>query len=928
VTADPLDPLHHPGRLRAVRATGLADGSRSAVLDGLARAARHLLGTPGAVVTLLDDRRQYMPGTDGMDYGGDGARTAPLSRSVCRFALGSTEPLVIDDLHTHHLTRNDTELQQTGVRAYLGIPLADRQGHVLGVMCAVDTMPRAWSADDIATLEDVARAARSELVRSAVEERFHLAVEATGEVLYSIYPASGFVWREGAMLAIYGRTAAEVDAELEGWIDCLHPDDRTRVVASWESVIASPADRWECEYRMVQPTGRVVTVRDRARITRNEAGTPVLIAGAVEDVTAERTAQTELQESESRMRTVLDTIRDGVVLQDRSDTILLSNPAAARILGLTEDQLHGRSSYDPRWQALKPDGSPFRPDEHPSVVAMRTGQVQSGVLMQVARPDGSRAWLSIDSQPIRRPDGGANAVLTTFRDVTREREAVQAAAHLAAIVSSSGMPIISTATDGTIQSWNRAAETFFRLPASDMLGTSIWRLVPADHVEAERAAMAAATAGQVQEIETERVRPTGVRAPVSLTISPVIGDGGQVIGLATVVRDLSARRELEVELRQAQKLEAMGRLAGGVAHDFNNLLTAIRGNAELMRAVLPDDDPQAHDDLEEIVRTVERAASLTRQLLTFSRKQVVRVRPLYLNRTIAGTMAMLRRIIGEDLHVTFDPDPTDPVILADPGQVEQVLMNLAVNARDAMPSGGSLLISTVELPGGRRPPGAPNAPVFDRRYVVLSVRDTGTGMDEATRLNAFEPFFTTKGEGKGTGLGLSTVYGIAAQCDGVAWITSVVGVGTTVSVAVPAQSRHAMEHSLESVDLSPTAGHGTVLLVEDDPAVLETITRSLSRAGYHVLRAGSADAAIRRLVAAGEEGTPVNAVITDLVMPGGGGHALLAHIRATQPTLPVLVVSGYSGDERFEVPQDLRLRFLPKPFGPNELLEGLHSLLT
>jgi PAS domain S-box-containing protein len=559
---------------------------------------------------------------------------------------------------------------------------------------------------------------------------------------------------------------------------------------------------------------------------------------------------------------------------------------------------------------------------------MRTGQVQSGVLMQVARPDGSRAWLSIDSQPIAGADGTADAVLTTFRDVTREREAEQAAAHLAAIVSSSAMPIISTTTDGTIQSWNRAAERFFGVPAAEVLGSSIWQLVPADHLEAERGAMAAAAGGQVQELETERRRAGGARAPVTLTISPVIGDEGRVIGLAMLLRDMSARRELEVELRQAQKLEAMGRLAGGVAHDFNNLLTAIRGNAELMRGVLPDDDPQAHDDLEEIVRTVERAASLTRQLLTFSRKQVVRPRPLYLNRTIAGTMAMLRRIIGEDLQVVFDPDPADPVVMADPGQVEQVLMNLAVNARDAMPSGGSLEISTVELPPGRRPPGAPSAPVFDRRYVVLSVRDTGTGMDEATRLNAFEPFFTTKGEGKGTGLGLSTVYGIAAQCDGVAWITSALGAGTAVSVAFPSQPRQAMEASLESVDLSPTAGHGTVLLVEDDPAVLETIARGLSRAGYHVLRAGTADAAIRRLMAAAEEGTPIDAVVTDLVMPGGGGHALLTHIRETRPTLPVLVVSGYSGDERFEVPPDLRLRFLPKPFGPNELLEVLQSLLT
>jgi nitrogen-specific signal transduction histidine kinase len=378
--------------------------------------------------------------------------------------------------------------------------------------------------------------------------------------------------------------------------------------------------------------------------------------------------------------------------------------------------------------------------------------------------------------------------------------------------------------------------------------------------------------------------------------------------------DITERKSLEAQLRQAQKMEAIGQLAGGVAHDFNNLLTAIRGYADLVARTLADSD-RRHADVDEIIKAADRAAGLTRQLLAFSRKQVLRPALIDLNALLADTSRMLRRVIGEDIELVTKLAPDLSPVLADVGQLEQVVMNLAVNARDAMPRGGRLSITTdhVTLDDSCAMHGGP---VLPGPYVMLAVVDTGVGMDETTKQRIFEPFFTTKEPGRGTGLGLATVYGIVEQSGGYLWVYSQPGHGATFKVFLP-RAEGTIEHRLVERDTSPN-GTETLLLVEDEQAVRFLSRVILERAGYTVLDAKDPQQAEGLF----EEHTDqVQLLVTDVIMPGSSGPALFERLSAHRPQLKVLYMSGYSDDafvHNSGVTPDVV--FLQKPFTASGLL--------
>jgi two-component system cell cycle sensor histidine kinase/response regulator CckA len=400
---------------------------------------------------------------------------------------------------------------------------------------------------------------------------------------------------------------------------------------------------------------------------------------------------------------------------------------------------------------------------------------------------------------------------------------------------------------------------------------------------------------------------------------------GQAIGIIGVTRDIRPRidaekdrAQVEAQLMHAQKMEAMGRLAGGVAHDFNNLLTIINGLSDLMLQDLDIHDP-LRSDVESIRQAGGRAASLTRQLLTFSRKQVVEPTILNLNDVVAEMDRMLRRLIGEDIELVTIIDPDLPNCEADSAQLQQVLANLAINARDAMPKGGKLSIETasVSIEQAREV-----LPLQPGKVAKLTVRDNGFGMDEATRARAFEPFFTTKEQGKGTGLGLATVYGVAAQIGGHVEIQSQPGEGTAVSVYLPAVLHPTA--SPESASDAWPSGSETVLVVEDEPTVQRIIVRLLRRWGYRVFEAGNGEEALRLL----KNIELLDLLVTDMVMPLMGGRELASRVRETRPELKVLYISGYTDDAvvRDELLDD-RSSFLQKPFPPDSLLQKVRRLL-
>jgi nitrogen-specific signal transduction histidine kinase/CheY-like chemotaxis protein len=389
-----------------------------------------------------------------------------------------------------------------------------------------------------------------------------------------------------------------------------------------------------------------------------------------------------------------------------------------------------------------------------------------------------------------------------------------------------------------------------------------------------------------------------------------------------VGHDVTERKRLEEQYRQAQKLEAVGRLAGGVAHDFNNLLTVSNGYADLLPAHVRGDD-EAREAVEEIRRAGERASSLTRQLLTFSRNQVLQPRLLDLNAIIAVTGKMLRRLLGEDIALAVTLDPALGRVRADPGHLEQVLLNLCVNARDAMPRGGKLTIETrnVELDDAFA---RAHLEVRPGPYVLLAVSDTGVGMTAEVKAHIFEPFFTTKGLGKGTGLGLATVYGILQQSGGAIGVYSEAGRGTTFKVYLPRADGSGPEEGDRPEAAATPRGNETVLVAEDEGPVRVLVGEVLRAYGYGVLEANDGAEAIR--VAEGNAG-PIDLLVTDVVMPGMSGRALAQHL-ALRPSLKVLYVSGYTDDAvvRHGV-LEAETAFLQKPFRPDDLARKVRAVL-
>jgi signal transduction histidine kinase/ActR/RegA family two-component response regulator len=425
----------------------------------------------------------------------------------------------------------------------------------------------------------------------------------------------------------------------------------------------------------------------------------------------------------------------------------------------------------------------------------------------------------------------------------------------------------------------------------------------------------------------------GVRALSSGDFAyPLVAAGDDEVGEVTAAfanlraslqRSQSEHKQLQERLHQAHKMEAIGRLAGGVAHDFNNLLTIIRGNSDILldRADL---DHKQRKNIDQIQKAAERAVGMTRQLLAFSRMQVLQPRILDLNTVLGEMNKMIPRLIGEHIEFAFQPaEPLAPV-LADPTQIEQVILNLAVNARDAMPNGGQLILRTANV-RMTESEAFKRTPMKAGEYVLLSVSDTGHGMSAETKSKIFEPFFTTKEPGKGTGLGLATVYGVVKQSGGFIWVDSEPGAGARFDIYLPATRGRATEQAKTMIDPRP-GGSGTILLVEDEPSVRELAREFLTSAGYEVIDAENGEAALE--VAARHRGA-INLLLTDIVMPRLGGAELGKRLRITRPQLRVVYMSGYAQySESSEEPQITEASLLQKPFSRSSILEKVAEVLA
>ncbi len=507
-----------------------------------------------------------------------------------------------------------------------------------------------------------------------------------------------------------------------------------------------------------------------------------------------------------------------------------------------------------------------------------------------------------------------------------ERERFELAEQLAAIVESSTDAIIGTSLDGTITSWNTGAEHTFGYQAAEIIGRPSSLLIPPVTAPQLVPILDLVRRGErVEHFEAKRLHKDGSIIELSSTISPIRDITGAVVGLSTVGRDMTERnraeaerRAMEHQLHQAERLQSLGQLAGGIAHDFNNLLAAIMNYAGFV-AEQTGDRPAVRADAEQIQAAAERAARLTRQLLIFSRRQETMPETLDLNAIVADIRNLLSRSIGAHIELTVTLAPDLPPIEADRGQIEQVLLNLAVNARDAMPHGGTLTIATspadLDTSYTTTHPGT-----VPGRYARLTIADTGTGMSEDVAAHIFEPFFTTKPQDKGTGLGLSTVYGIVTQSGGGISIDTAEGSGTTFRLCFPAAAK-APAAAPGPASRMPGRGE-TILVVDDEPAVLDVTARILQQNGYSTLQAATYEQALS-LAAAHD----LHLLLTDSVMPRMSGQTLAERITETRPGLPVVYMSGYSekpGPRGAGRPGTARIQ---KPFNSRTLLETIHTAL-
>lgn len=537
-------------------------------------------------------------------------------------------------------------------------------------------------------------------------------------------------------------------------------------------------------------------------------------------------------------------------------------------------------------------------------------------------------------------------LISTFEDAVRQnhglrqreeelRAAQEALARYAGSLEQRLRSVLESVPDVLYSAHPGFAERYYTSPACEkVIGYSAQQLEADpglwlraihedDHPGATSALAEVVRSAQRSTLEYRVRHADGSVRWIRDTVVPITDQHGAVVRLDGSARDITEQRKLEEQFRQAQKMDAVGRLAGGVAHDFNNLLTVITSYCEILLEDLADSDT-SRQSIQEIQKAAISASGLTRQLLTFSRQQVLELRVLDVNSVVASAETLLKRLLGEDIALVAGPTPKLGTIRADPGQFEQVIVNLAVNARDAMPDGGKLTIETANAD-------MDEAFVRDHplatagRYVMLAVSDTGTGMDEQTQRRIFEPFFTTKPLGKGTGLGLAMVYGIVKQSGGFIWVYSEPGHGTTFKIYLPRVDGPVERVTPVATPAGSLQGGETVLLVEDSPTVRAVTQRALVRFGYLVLEAPDGQAALQ--LAARHPG-PIQLLLTDVIMPELGGRRLAEQLRALRPEIRVLFMSGYTDDAvvRHGV-LEAGIAFLQKPFTPEMVARKVRALL-
>ncbi|MCC5795156.1 MAG: PAS domain-containing protein [Chromatiales bacterium] len=731
-------------------------------------------------------------------------------------------------------------------------------------------------------------------------------------------------WSEH-VFPIYGLPAGGMAPDFESYVAMVHPDDRAEMLANYERFSTTGALNFEFRHRIIKPDGSTVHVRGVAE--RGQGSQSGWLIGAVQDVTEDRARLTQLQLLETAVSRQSDSL---LITEARpveapdGPRIIYVNDAFTRHMGYTPEEVIGKT---PRiLQGRDTD----RRELGRIRAALEAGQGIRTELLNYTRT-GEEIWLEIDIVPIKDKEGALTHFVAVQRNVTERKQSERALR-----ISDERFRLISQATNDAIWDWDLVAGTVWWSrgtleilgfdPEVAEPGPESWtgRIHPDDRDRVVGGIQAVIDgSGEAWSDEYRMCRDDGAVITVADRGFVIRDDQGGAVRMLGSVIDISERLRLEESLRQAQKLEAVGQLTGGVAHDFNNLLTVILGNAELLGERLAR-EPALRDLATTVMAAATRGAELTQRLLAFARRQPLEPRAVDLNRLVAGMESLLRRALSENIEIEFVRAGGLWVAEIDPAQLESALLNLAINARDAMPDGGRLTIETgnAKLDESYA---AMEHDITPGQYVMISVTDSGSGMDAETRGRAFDPFFTTKPAGKGSGLGLSMVYGFAKQSHGHVRIYSEPGEGTAVKLYLPRAQGMTIAAQQAADDTMAKGGCEHILVVEDDRLVREHLVAQLRQLGYQVSSAADGQQALDLL----KQEADTALLFTDVVMPGGmNGRELAEAARALRPGLKVLFTSGYTENAIIHQGRlDVGVQLLSKPYRRQELAAKVRKVL-
>ncbi len=812
-------------------------------------------------------------------------------------------------------------LQEKGCIRHLQTQVRSRDGSVRTILISGDPIVLDDQPCLLSVSVDVtAREKEAEALRRS-EEKYRMLVENSPQGL-AIIQDMRYVFCNAEFSEMTGYTVEELlSFSPEEMGRMIHPEDRDSIRARYQDRLAGKQVPSHYEYRGIRKNGTELWLEVYASFGEHKSRPALQLV--LLDITERKQAEKALRESEERFRLIAETIDEVFWIFDPEKGVMTYlSPVHERIWGYARDRFY--KADGPVVDMIHPDD---RERVASSLAAIKAGRELSREY-RIIRPDGSIRHIHDRGFPVRDQAGRIRFYAGVGQDITEYKLAEQAIReskdYLKQIINCIGDPVFVKDREHRFTLVNEAFSTFFNTPPQQLLGQSRFEALPDEMAkwvwETEEEVF---ETGKENVTEDHLIDGRGAHR-ILMTKKSLLRDENGDLQIIGVMRDITEHKQLEAQFLQAQKMEAIGVLAGGVAHDFNNLLNVINGYSELMLDDLTQNSP-IRKDLEQVKDAGKRAASLTSQLLAFGRKQILQPEVLNLNTAILQMNSMLRRLVGDDIDLAFIAQPDLRLVNADPGQIQQIVMNLVVNAHDAMPQGGKLIIETS------------NADLDDNYvqhhplvkagpYVMLAITDTGLGMDAEIRAHLFEPFYTTKQKGKGTGLGLSTVYGIVTQSNGYISVYSERGEGTTFKIYLPQATgvKDVKEARKESQPVP--CGSETILIAEDEAAVRELTVRILRERGYNVLGAASGQEALR---IAQEYPDEIHLVLTDVVMPAISGTTLAARLTASRPDIKSLFVSGYTDNAIVRhglLAPDLA--FLQKPFTIENLVRKVREVLN